>query len=270
MSLFKRNPFGHILIVKKWLIRIVGVISHRRYNKFNTLHIEGSEMIRDLPHQNVLFVSNHQTYFADVAAMFHVFNASLKGRVDSINNIGYIWNPKLNLYYIAAAETMKAGLLPKIFAYMGSVSIQRTWRSGGANVKRQVKMSDISNIGTALDDGWVITFPQGTTKPFNPIRRGTAHIIKTYKPIVIPIVIDGFRRSFDKKGLLIKKRGVLQSMVIKKPLKIDYENDSFDDIVQQIEYAIEQHPSFLKVLSVADYKKQEDALNKERKFWTSN
>ncbi|MGB2128557.1 MAG: lysophospholipid acyltransferase family protein [Flavicella sp.] len=270
MQLLKRNPFGHILIVKKWLIRIAGIISHRRYNKFNTLHIEGSEMIRDLPNQNVLFVSNHQTYFADVAAMFHVFNASLKGRVDSIKNIGYIWNPKLNLYYIAAAETMKAGLLPKIFAYMGSVSIQRTWRSGGESVKRQVKMSDISNIGTALNDGWVITFPQGTTKPFNPIRRGTAHIIKTYKPIVVPIVIDGFRRSFDKKGLLIKKRGVLQSMVIKKPLKIDYENDTFDDIVKQIEYAIEQHPSFLKVLSVEDYKKQEDALNKERTFWKSN
>lgn len=269
MQLLKKNPFGHILIVKKWLIRILGIISHRRYNKFNKLHIEGSEIIRDLPDVNVLFVSNHQTYFADVAAMFHVFNAALKGRVDNLKNIGYIWNPKLNIYYIAALETMKAGILPKIFAYMGSVSIQRTWRSDGKNVNRQVKMSDIGNIGTALNDGWVITFPQGTTKPFNPIRRGTAHIIKTYKPIVIPIVIDGFRRSFDKKGLLIKKRGVLQTMVIKKPLDIDYEKDSFDDIVEKIQYAIEQHPSFLKVISVKDYKKQEDALNKEREFWQS-
>tara|TARA_B110000967_G_scaffold209348_1_gene265114 strand:- start:52723 stop:53532 length:810 start_codon:yes stop_codon:yes gene_type:complete len=269
MQLLKKNPFGHILIVKKWLIRILGIISHRRYNKFNKLHIEGSEIIRDLPDVNVLFVSNHQTYFADVAAMFHVFNAALKGRVDNLKNIGYIWNPKLNIYYIAALETMKAGILPKIFAYMGSVSIQRTWRSDGKNVNRQVKMSDIGNIGTALNDGWVITFPQGTTKPFNPIRRGTAHIIKTYKPIVIPIVIDGFRRSFDKKGLLIKKRGVLQTMVIKKPLDIDYEKDSFDEIVEKIQYAIEQHPSFLKVISVEDYKKQEDALNKEREFWQS-
>ena len=30
----------------------------------------------------VLFISNHQTYFADVVAMIHVFNASLSGRVD--------------------------------------------------------------------------------------------------------------------------------------------------------------------------------------------
>ena len=84
-------------------------------------------------------------------------------------------------------------------------------------MKRQVKMSDISNIGRALEDGWVVTFPQGTTTPFKPLRKGTAHIIKKYKPIVVPIVIDGFRRSFDKKGLLIKKKGILQSMVIKPP-----------------------------------------------------
>jgi 1-acyl-sn-glycerol-3-phosphate acyltransferase len=267
MPIFKRNPFGHILFVKRWLVRIIGVVSHGRYRRFNQLKIEGSEIIRDLPQTNVLFVSNHQTYFADVAAMYHVFNASLKGRVDSLKNIGYIWNPKLNIYYVAASETMKSGLLPKIFAYVGSVSIERTWRSAGENVNRQVKMSDISSIKKALDDGWVITFPQGTTKPFKPIRRGTAHIIKTCKPIVIPIVIDGFRRAYDKKGLLIKKRNVLQSMVIKPPIEIDYENDTVDEIVKKIEYGIEQHPSFLKVISVEEYKKQEEELDKQRSFW---
>lgn len=267
MALFKKNPFGHILWIKKILIRILGIISHSRYRSFNNLQIEGSEILRNIPENNVLFISNHQTYFADVAAMFHVFNAALKGRDDSIKNIGYIWNPKLNLYYIAAGETMRSGILPKIFAYTGSISIDRTWRSAGENVNRQVKMSDISNINKALDDGWVITFPQGTTTPFKPIRRGTAHIIKTYKPIVVPIVIDGFRRSFDKKGLMIKKRNVLQSMVIKEPLEIDYENDEISDIVTKIEYAIEQHPSFLKVISSKEYAKEEDELHKKRKFW---
>ena len=267
MPLFKENPFGHVLWIKKMLIRILGVVSHGRYRKFNNLHIEGSEILRELPDNNVLFISNHQTYFADVAAMFHVFNAALKGRDDSIKNIGYIWNPKLNIYYVAAGETMRSGILPKIFAYTGSISIDRTWRSAGENVNRQVKMSDISNIGKALDDGWVITFPQGTTTPFKPIRRGTAHIIKTYKPMVIPIVIDGFRRSFDKKGLMIKKRNVLQSMVIKEPLEIDYDKDEISDIVTKIEYAIEQHPSFLKVVSPEEYAKQEEELNKKREFW---
>lgn len=265
MGLFKKNPFGHILFLKKWLIRIAGLLTHRRYRGFNELQIEGSEIIKNLPERGVLFISNHQTYFADVVAMFHVFNASLSGRGDSIKDVTYLWQPKLNIYYVAAKETMKSGLLPKILAYAGSISIERTWRAEGKEVNRQVKFSDISNIKKALDDGWVITFPQGTTKPWKPIRKGTAHIIKQYKPIVIPVVIDGFRRSFDKKGLRVKKKGILQSMVIKEPLEIDYENESINEIVEKIEYAIEQHPSFLKVIPEEAIAEMED-LNKTRQW----
>ena len=266
MRIIQKDPFGHYIILKRWLIQILGTLSHRRYQGFNSLKIEGSEILRELPEKNILFVSNHQTYFADVTAMHHVFNASLKGRIDSIKNVGYLWRPKTNLYYVAATETMKSGLLPKIMAYIGAVSIKRTWRESGESIKRQVDLRDISNIGKALDDGWVITFPQGTTKAFNPIRKGTAHIIKKFKPVVVPIVIDGFRRSFDKRGLLIKKKGILQSMVIKKPLEIDYENDSVDKIVELLEFAIEQHPSFIKV-PTEEYLKLKRARNKKREFW---
>jgi len=265
MGLFKRNPFGHILFIKKFLIRVLGAVTHSRFRGFNELQIEGSDVIKKLPETNVLFISNHQTYFADVIAMFHVFNASLTNREDTIKNIGYLWNPKLNIYYVAAKETMKAGLLPKIFAYVGSISIDRTWRAAGKDVNRQVKMSDISNISKALDDGWVITFPQGTTTPFKPIRKGTAHIIKRYKPLVVPIVIDGFRRSFDKKGLRIKKKNVYQSFEIKQPLEIDYDNETIPEIVEKIEYAIEQHKSFLKVIPQKELQEKEE-LNKKRKW----
>ncbi len=266
MKLYKQDPFGNAFFIKKFLIRLFAIITHQRYQSFNKLHIEGSEIIRELPETGVLFVSNHQTYFADVVAMVHVFNASLKGRADSIKNVGYLWQPKLNIYYVAAAETMKSGFLPKVLSYIGAISIERTWRSKGEDVNRQVKMSDVSNIGKALNNGWLITFPQGTTTPFKPIRRGTAHIIKKNKPIVIPIVIDGFRRAYDKKGLNVKKRGVLQSMVIKKPLEIDYENDSVEKIVEQLQFAIEQHPSFLKVTPIEEYVKEEAELNKKREW----
>ena len=169
------------------------------------------------------------------------------------------------MYYVAAAETMSKSLLTKIMAYAGSVSVERTWRSEGKDVKRQVKMSDISSIGKALNDGWVITFPQGTTTPWKPLRKGTAHIIKKYKPVVVPVVIDGFRRSFDKKGLRVKKKGILQSLVIKEPLQIDYENESSESIIEKLEYAIEQHPSFLKVISKKDLLAVEEE-NKQRKW----
>lgn len=260
MGLLKRNPFGHILFLKKWLIRIAGSLTHKRYRGFNKLKIEGSEIIRNLPDTNVLFISNHQTYFADVVAMFHVFNASLKGRENNIKNVGYLWQPKLNMYYVAAKETMTEGLLPKILAYAGAITVERTWRAKGEDVKRDVNPNDTENIKIALEDGWVITFPQGTTRSFKPVRKGTAHIIMQHKPIVVPIVIDGFRRSFDRKGLRIKKKGILQSFVIKEPLQIDYENDTVEQIVEKIEYAIEQHPSFLKVIpaEVLEEKMKED------------
>jgi hypothetical protein len=267
MGLFKRNPFGHLLFVKKFLIRFFAVLTHRRYRGFNELQIEGSEIIKNLPNTNVLFISNHQTYFADVVAMFHVFNASLSGRQDTIKNVGYIWQPKMNIYYVAAKETMQAGLLPRILSYVGAITVERTWRSCGkdATEKREVNPNDTENIKIALSDGWVITFPQGTTQSFKPVRKGTAHIIKQHRPLVVPIVIDGFRRSFDKKGLRMKKKGILQSFIIKEPLDIDYENDTIEQIVEKVEYAIEQHSSFLKVIPAEEIEAQEE-LNRLRKW----
>jgi hypothetical protein len=82
---------------------------------------------------------------------------------------------------------------------------------------------------------------------------------------VVPIVIDGFRRSFDKKGIRIKKKDILQTMEIKKPLDIDYKNDSFESIIEKIEYAIEQHSSFLKVISKEELERYEKN-NYKRKF----
>jgi 1-acyl-sn-glycerol-3-phosphate acyltransferase len=195
-----------------------------------------------------------------------VFNASLSGREDNIKNVGYLWQPKLNIYYVAASETMKEGLLPRILAYAGAITVERTWRSKGQDVQREVNPNDTENIKIALNDGWVITFPQGTTRSFKPVRKGTAHIIKQHKPIVVPIVIDGFRRSFDRKGLRIKKKGILQSMVIKEPLQIDYENETIEEIVEKIEFAIEQHASLLKVIPVEVLEEQKE-LDATRK-WT--
>ena len=152
-------------------------------------------------------------------------------------------------------------------AYVGAITVERTWRAGGKDVteKREVNPNDTENIRIALNDGWVITFPQGTTKSFKPVRKGTAHIIKQHKPIVVPIVIDGFRRSFDKKGLRIKKKNILQSFIIKEPLEIDYENETIEQIVEKVEYAIEQHPSFLKVIPAEEIEEQE-RLNKLRQW----
>ena len=54
-------------------------------------------------------------------------------------------------------------------------------------------------------------------------------------------------------------------MHIKPPLEIDYENESVNSIIEKIEFAIEQHPSFLKVLRQEDIEEQE-RLNQTRRY----
>ena len=104
--------------------------------------------------------------------------------------------------------------------------------------------SDTRKITRALDDNWVITFPQGTTKPFAPGRKGTAHIIKLSKPIVIPVVINGFWRAFNKKGLKFKKTGTLLTVRFKPPLVIDFDASS-EDILDQVMDSIEQSKEYM-------------------------
>ncbi len=238
------DAFGTPYVLKRIIIFILGLVSYRRFNGFNKLKITGTENLTDLPDSNVLFVSNHQTYFADVAAMYHAFCAMNNGYLNTIKNPVYLLNPKVDFYYVAAEETMNKGILARIFKIAGAVTVKRTWRAEGQNVNRMVDMSEVENIMKALDNGWVITFPQGTTSAFAQGRKGTAKLIKNQRPIVIPIKINGFRRAFDKKGLRVKVTGVKPTMEFKKPLDIDYDKETAQDILVKIMTAIEQTENF--------------------------
>jgi len=233
------DAFGNSIFIKRLLILVFGSIAYYRFNILNKTKVTGAEILKDLPQKNVLFVSNHQTYFADVTGMYQVFCCAKWKVYNRINFPWYLLNPKTNIYFVAARETMKSGLLPKLFAYVGSVSIKRSWREAGKKIDRGVDPRDIHKIRKAIRSGWVITFPQGTTKPFVPGRKGTAHIIKECEPIVIPVVVDGFRRAFDKRGLLVKKKGVTLSIRFKEPLQFD-KDQSTRSMLQQIMDSIEQ------------------------------
>lgn len=244
--IFKQDAFGHNLLVKRLIIFVFGSVAYYRMNLINTTKVEGSDILKGLPDTKVLFVSNHQTYFADVAAIYQVVNCAKWGVYNRINYPLSLLNPKLNLYFIAAQETMKSGFIPKLFAYVGSVSIKRSWREAGKNVDRGVDPRDIEKIKKAIYSGWTITFPQGTTKPFVKGRKGTAHIIKDLEPIVIPLVVDGFRRAFDKKGMFVKKKGCELRIKVKPPLQIDY-SASANDVLDQIMTAIEQSEDYQRI-----------------------
>jgi hypothetical protein len=106
-------------------------------------------------------------------AMFHVFNASLSGRDDK----ECVTYGSPNEYLLCCGKgnndrrIINNGICWRI-------TVERTWRAKGVDVteKRDVNPNDTKNIKIALKDGWVITFPQGTTKSFKPVRK-VLHIL---------------------------------------------------------------------------------------------
>ncbi|HEX2608227.1 MAG TPA: lysophospholipid acyltransferase family protein, partial [Flavisolibacter sp.] len=156
----------------------------------------------------------------------------------------YLLNPFTSVYYVAAEETMKSSFISRLFTLAGALTVKRTWKKDGGEVRRGLDPSDTRKIERSLGRAWVITFPQGTTKPFAPGRKGTAYIIKHCRPVVIPVVIQGFWRAFNKKGLKFKKKGVPLSVTFKAPLVIDYEAPA-EAILAQIMDAIEQSKTYM-------------------------
>ncbi|MDE3234907.1 MAG: 1-acyl-sn-glycerol-3-phosphate acyltransferase [Bacteroidota bacterium] len=234
----------HIKIVRSLMYSVVGMITYPGLAIVNKIKIEGTENIENLPRRNVLFVSNHQTYFADVMMFIHIFCAVKWRKRNKLGIPYYLLNPFTNLYFVAAEETMNGNWLTRLFKLAGALTVKRTWRAEGKEVRRGLDPSDTRKIHKALDRSWVITFPQGTTKPFAPGRKGTAYIIKNNQPVVIPVVINGFWRAFNKKGLVFKKKGSLLSIRFKEPMVIDY-SAGVDEILDQVMDAIEQSKQYM-------------------------
>ena len=234
----------HIRIFRSLIYGVVGIFTYPGLALFNTVEIEGTENLNNLPHKNVLFVSNHQTYFGDVIAFVHIFCAVKWGKFNKLGIPYYLLNPFTNVFFVAAEETMNSSWLTRLFKLGGALTVKRTWRAEGADVSRDRDVVDTQKIDKALSKSWVITFPQGTTKPFAPGRKGTAHIIKNNQPIVVPVVINGFWRAFTKKGLTFKKVGTPLTVRFKPVLEIDY-NSSVEVILDQVMDAIEQSKEYM-------------------------
>ncbi len=234
----------HIRFIRRILYGIIGIFTYPGLALFNTVKIEGTQHLEGLPDRKVLFVSNHQTYFADVMMLLHIFSAVKWRKRNRLGLPYYLLNPFTNVYFVAARETMNDSWLARLFKLGGALTVKRTWRADGKDVKRQRDEADTCQIHEALGSSWVITFPQGTTKPFAPGRKGTAHIIKNVQPIVVPVVINGFWRAFTKKGLSFKKKGSLLSVRFKQPIAVNYDN-STEEILEQVMDSIEQSKRYM-------------------------
>lgn len=233
-GLVRRDPFGNPIGMKRIIVFVLGWLTYARLSIYNKTEIKGTEKIVDLPREGVLFLSNHQTYFMDVICLYHIF-FSVKWRINnSIRFPFYLFGPRSRLFYVAASETMKEdGFLPRVFSLAGAILVNRSWRAHGQDVKREVDLEAQEKVSKGLAFGWVVSFPQGTTRPFAPIRKGTAHLIKAANPIVVPVQINGFRRAFDKKGFFLKKRNTTLSVEFKDPIRFQ-ESDTIEEILQRI------------------------------------
>jgi 1-acyl-sn-glycerol-3-phosphate acyltransferase len=222
LGLGERDPFGNPVLFKRIIVMMLGFISYNRLAVYNKTKITGTEYLDDLPTKGVLFLPNHQTYFMDVVCLYHIFFSVKWGFRNSLNYPIYLLAPRSNLFYVAASETMKNdGLLPRILSFAGAILVNRSWRAEGKDVKREVDLDAVAKIGKGLKFGWVVSFPQGTTRAFAPLRKGTAHLILNENPIVVPVRINGFRRAFDKKGLLMRKRNTTLTVEFREPIRFE-------------------------------------------------
>ena len=238
LGLGERDPFGNPILFKRIVMMVLGFISYNRLTVYNKTKITGTEHLENLPEHGVLFLPNHQTYFMDVVCLYHIFFSVKWGFRNSVNYPLYLLAPRSNLFYVAASETMKNdGFLPRVMAQAGAILVNRSWRAEGVDVKREVDLAAVEKIGKGLKFGWVISFPQGTTRAFAPLRKGTAHLIKGENPIVVPVRINGFRRAFDKKGLLIKKRNTTLTVEFREPIRFDSEATT-EEILERLRQEI--------------------------------
>jgi len=139
-----------IKIFRSIIYGIVGLFTYPGLALFNEMKIEGTEHLEDLPKQNVLFVSNHQTYFADVITFVHIFCAVKWKKFNRLGIPYYLLNPFTNVYFIAAEETMNDNWLTKLFKLGGALTVKRTWRAEGQDVQRDRDVVDTQKIDKAL------------------------------------------------------------------------------------------------------------------------
>src|SRR3954467_5280644 len=144
----------HLNIVRKLVYILVGLFSYPGLAIINRLKISGTENFSKLPNRNVLFVSNHQTYFADVITFLHIFCAVKWGKKNRLGIPYYLLNPFTNVYFVAAEETMKDNWLTKLFAMAGALTVKRTWNKNGGEVRRGLDPSDTRKIERALHSSW--------------------------------------------------------------------------------------------------------------------
>lgn len=170
-------------LVRRSMIFAFGNLATPVYFRWlNSVTTAGDEVLEKLPRTNVVFLSNHQTYFTEAIAFFDLLYI--------VHGFPY---EEPYLRFSAATETMKKNLVTKVLTYAGGVTFRRSFRDGGKEVRRPVDLEGVGKVEEAIATGWLLHFPTGTTQKGAPIRPGMAQLLHRTKAIAVPMRVDGFR-----------------------------------------------------------------------------
>jgi 1-acyl-sn-glycerol-3-phosphate acyltransferase len=175
----------------------------------NDIDVEGDEILPELPRRNVVFLANHQTYFLEAIAFFDLVYVRHQFPLE---------NPVLR--FSAAEETMKKNLLTRLMTLAGGVTFRRSFREGGVDINRPVDLQGVERVEEAINEGWLLHFPAGTTKKGAPIRSGVSRLLHHTRAVALPVRVDGFRELLLHKqvpGKLFRSC----SLKIHPPLQLD-------------------------------------------------
>jgi 1-acyl-sn-glycerol-3-phosphate acyltransferase len=160
------------------------------FQLLNRVEVEGGELLNALPKRGVVFLANHETYFAEAIAFFDLVYRRRR----------LPWESPF-LRFSAAEETMRKNLLTSVLTKAGAVTFRRSHREGNVDLRRAVDLDGIGRIEQAIRSGWLLHFPTGTTRVGAPIRPGVARLLHGVRPVAVPVRVDGFRELLLHKQI---------------------------------------------------------------------
>jgi 1-acyl-sn-glycerol-3-phosphate acyltransferase len=198
------------------------------FRLLNRVKVTGDANIDKLPRKNVVFLSNHQTYFMEAMAIFDVVYVRHRLPLE---------NPFMR--FSAATETMKHNPLTQLFTKAGGVTFRRSFREGGKEVKRAVDFEGVAKVEEAIANGWLLHFPAGTTQKGAPLRPGVAQLLHRTKAVAVPVRVDGFRNLLLYRqipGKVLKKCRVAlhPPLDLAKFYAAPYHKDAGAEIVERL------------------------------------
>jgi 1-acyl-sn-glycerol-3-phosphate acyltransferase len=198
------------------------------FRLLNRIQATGDAILDTLPRKNVIFLSNHQTYFMEAIAFFDLVYVTHRLPLE---------NPFVR--FSAATETMQKNFLTQLFTKAGGVTFRRSFREGGRDVKRSVDLEGVAKVEEAIATGWLLHFPAGTTQKGAPIRPGIAQLLHRTKATAVPVRVDGFQRLLLYRQLPGK---ILRTcrLTLHPPMELDafyaapYEKDAGAEVVERL------------------------------------